>query len=84
MTRPLVVGMGGSLRSPSTRLAALCVAVEGAADAGAGTLVIDLKRPALARDAKRPPLDQCDGGRREYGRFRVLDGGADLVGHGSF
>ncbi|MGY5044259.1 NADPH-dependent FMN reductase [Streptomyces sp. 900105755] len=47
MTRPLVVGMGGSLRTPSTSLTALCVAVEGAADAGAGTLVIDLKQLAL-------------------------------------
>jgi FMN reductase len=35
MTRPLVVGMGGSLRTPSTSLTALCVAVEGAAEAGA-------------------------------------------------
>ncbi|MEU2589206.1 NAD(P)H-dependent oxidoreductase [Streptomyces avermitilis] len=41
---PLVVGMGGSLRTPSTSLTALCVAVEGAAEAGAETQVIDLKR----------------------------------------
>lgn len=27
---PLVVGMGGSLRTPSTSLTALCVAVDGA------------------------------------------------------
>ncbi|MBW8797870.1 MAG: hypothetical protein JF597_31080 [Streptomyces sp.] len=33
MTRPLVVGMGGSLHTPSTSLTALRVAVEGAADA---------------------------------------------------
>ncbi|WP_327686219.1 hypothetical protein [Streptomyces sp. NBC_00467] len=30
------------------------------------------------------PLDQCDGGRRENGRFRLFDDGADLVGDGSF
>ncbi|MGW6476051.1 NAD(P)H-dependent oxidoreductase [Streptomyces nigra] len=47
MTRPLVVGMGGSLRTPSTSLTALRVAVEGAADAGAYTRTLDLKRPRL-------------------------------------
>ncbi|MGW5304115.1 NADPH-dependent FMN reductase [Streptomyces griseoluteus] len=41
---PLVVGMGGSLRTPSTSLTALRVAVEGAAEAGADTEVLDLKR----------------------------------------
>ncbi|MFF4394537.1 NADPH-dependent FMN reductase [Streptomyces sp. NPDC001480] len=44
---PLVVGMGGSLRTPSTSLTALCVAVEGAAGAGADTEVIDLKQLSL-------------------------------------
>ncbi|MFE3031667.1 NADPH-dependent FMN reductase [Streptomyces canus] len=39
--------MGGSLRSPSTSLTALWVAVEGAAEAGADTRVIDLKRLGL-------------------------------------
>ncbi|MET7933176.1 NAD(P)H-dependent oxidoreductase [Streptomyces sp. NPDC005322] len=38
----LVVGMGGSLRTTSTSLAALRVAIEGAAAAGAETDVIDL------------------------------------------
>ncbi|MGV9240606.1 NADPH-dependent FMN reductase [Streptomyces nigra] len=47
MTCPLVVGMGGSLRTPSTSLTALRVAVEGVADAGAYTRTLDLKRPRL-------------------------------------
>ncbi|MET7764071.1 NAD(P)H-dependent oxidoreductase [Streptomyces sp. NPDC005393] len=38
----LVVGMGGSLRTPSTSLAALRVAIEGAAAAGAATEVMPL------------------------------------------
>ncbi|MFF3162312.1 MULTISPECIES: hypothetical protein [unclassified Streptomyces] len=39
MARPLVVGLEGSLRTPSASLTALRAAVEGAADAGADTVV---------------------------------------------
>ncbi|MFF7381848.1 NAD(P)H-dependent oxidoreductase [Streptomyces griseoluteus] len=55
---PLVVGMGGSLRTPSTSLTALRVAVEGAADAGADTRVIDLRRldlPFYTPEREVPP-----------------------------
>ncbi|WP_202448477.1 hypothetical protein [Streptomyces sp. SID2999] len=60
---------GGALRTPSTSLTALCVAVEGAADAGADAQVIDLRRldlpfhtperevPPSARRPLRPAFD---------------------------
>ncbi|MEV6653818.1 NAD(P)H-dependent oxidoreductase [Streptomyces sp. NPDC051219] len=54
----LVVGMGGSLRTPSTSLAALRVAIEGAAAAGADTEVIALSRldlPFYAAEHGAPP-----------------------------
>jgi FMN reductase len=54
----LVVGMGGSLRTPSTSLAALRVAIEGAAAAGADTDVIALSGldlPFYAAEHGTPP-----------------------------
>lgn len=41
--QPLIVGLGGSLGTPSTSLAALRVAIDASAGAGARTAVIDLR-----------------------------------------
>ncbi|MER3423162.1 MAG: hypothetical protein C4293_07970 [Nitrospiraceae bacterium] len=42
--RPIkIVGLGGSLRAPSSSLAALKIALEGAAEAGAHTQVLDVR-----------------------------------------
>ncbi len=54
----LVVGMGGSLRTPSTSLTALRVAIEGAAAAGADTEVISLSGldlPFYTAERAAPP-----------------------------
>ena len=42
-----IVGLGGSLRASSLSLAALAVALDGAAEAGASTELLDLRRLAL-------------------------------------
>ncbi|OLE97376.1 MAG: hypothetical protein AUG75_09065 [Cyanobacteria bacterium 13_1_20CM_4_61_6] len=52
-----VVGLGGSLAAPSSSLAALKVALEGAAEAGAETLLLDIRElnlPMYAPDMGAP------------------------------
>lgn len=53
-----IVGIGGSLRSRSGSLAALRVALDGAAESGAGTELIDVREldlPAFAPGREEPP-----------------------------
>jgi len=42
-----IVGLGGSLAQHSTSLAALRIALQGAAEAGATTELLDIKEPSL-------------------------------------
>ena len=79
MTQPLtIVGLGGSLARSSRSLAALRVALEGAAEAGASTQLLDLREldlpmynPDDEREAPpaaliRPITSSCrNGGSRE-------------------
>jgi len=61
VTQPLtIVGLGGSLARSSRSLAALRVALEGAAEAGASTQLLDLRELDLPMynpdDEREPPL----------------------------
>lgn len=61
-----IVGIGGSLRSRSGSLAALRVALDGAAESGAGTELIDVREldlPAFA-PGREEPRRQPPGWRR--------------------
>jgi FMN reductase len=73
--RPVVVGIGGSLRPSSTTLAALARALDGAADVGAATELIDLRRLALPMyDPCRSLEDHGDSAIRLVAAARAADG----------
>ncbi|HEX6493347.1 MAG TPA: NAD(P)H-dependent oxidoreductase, partial [Candidatus Dormibacteraeota bacterium] len=58
MPRPVVAGLGGSTRPGSRALEALRISLDGAARAGARTVLLDVRELALpVLDAAQPECD---------------------------